>query len=488
MPNDIQNVWQGKLKEARKFLKNRIAWIQELTVGNGHYYYGQTDELPNIIIEGVNNSGTATQALRRKKQFIEAEGFEDEATGLKKIDKANHTFNDLLGEIAENLVKLEGFALRLYFNSEGEIAAIKNVPITWVRRRDDYTFAINRLMGERNYNSSQDVLIHEFDPSENPSERLRRIKAETKKNKGKQIGELYYCFEPKLGRNYDIYPVPSFYSGFDDIISDGKISSLEMNNIVQGWRAPIVISTGQIDNVTEDENGLTDLDKFNENVSEFLGEDASPVMHLQGRTPEEQPTVTTLSMTDVVDMTENATTRVGEKVCRLVGVPPVLCGFAKEGQLGNVQELENTMRLFVLSIKEWQGFITRKLEQLKPFIMDGESLDFTISNLQPFDFLPDKVIDRLTDAELRDMFELPMIEVSEGIEQPIARAEGATVNEHIKSLTGRQMQHIDRVVRKYNKEQLNETQAVIQLVSGFGFTEDEAKQYLGIEDGNDNTD
>ena len=53
------------------------------------------------------------------------------------------------------------------------------------------------------------------------------------------------------------------------------------------------------------------------------------------------------------------------------------------------------------------------------------------------------------------------------------------------------MQQLERIVRKYSKEQLNEVQAVMQLVSGFGFTEIEAKQYLGIEieeDGsNDNT-
>lgn len=425
--NQFKSFFKNAVEAARKF-KNRLAYIQDINQ-KGYWLYGELDDLPNIIIEGINNSGTATQAIKRKKQFIQAEGFKDEATGKKLVDKKGTSFNDLLGDIVENTVKIEGFALNLFFNSNGEIAAIKSVPIPWIRRKDDDTFVVNRLMGERNYNKSKDVTIRAYDPSEDPKTRARRIKEETKKNKGKQIGELYYCFEPKLGRNYDIYPVPSYYSGFDDIVTDGKISTLEMRNVVQGWRAPVIISTGFIDDINEDENGYTDLDRFNESIEEFLGEDASPVMHLQGRNPQEMPQVTTIDMKEVVDMTEKATTRVGEKVCRLMGVPPVLVGFAKAGQLGNVQEVKNMMTLFYLSVMEWQQWISSKLDVLKPNIQGGELLDFEISRLNPFDFLPDKVIERLSDAELREYFELPELEVEEPIiEEPEIKEDGSDDN------------------------------------------------------------
>lgn len=405
----MANTFSQIIKDVKRFAKNRIAYIQQLT-NKGYWYYGEADDLPNIIIEGVNNSGTATQALRRKKQFVQAEGFKDERTAEMLINKKGDNFNALLGDIIENVVKLEGFALNLFFNSNGEIASIKCIPLAWLRRKDDETFLMNRLMGELNRDRSKDIEIREFDFSEDKELRAKRIKTEVKKNGGKQVGELYYCFEKKLGRNYDVYPVPSFYSGFDDVISDGKISTLEMRNIVQGWRAPIIISTGVIDDVNLDDDGYTDLDKFNDNIAEFLGEDASPVMHLQGRTPEEMPQVTTIDMKEIVDMTEKATVRVGEKVCRLMGVPPILLGFAKPGQLGNVQEVQNMMSLFYMSIKEWQNWITERLDKLKPYMAQGESLDFEITRLNPFDFLPDKVIERLSDAEIREYFELPELE------------------------------------------------------------------------------
>ena len=420
--NNFNKKWSSVIGKVRTFAQNRIAYITQLS-SKGWWFYGTTDDLPNIIIEGINNSGTATQALKRKKQFIQAEGFKCEITANTPIDKKGGTFNSLLSDITENTVKMEGFALNLFFNSEGKIASMKSIPITWIRRKTDDTFVVNRLMGEQNYKKTEDIILREFDPTEDYAVRAARIKADTKNNGGKQLGELFYAFEPKMGRNYDIYPVPSYYSGFDDIVSDGKISTLEMRNIVQGWRAPVVITTGQIDDINLDENNLSDLDKFNESIEEFLGEEASPVMHLMGRTPEEMPQVTTIDIKEIVDMTEKATVRVGEKVARLIGVPPILIGFAKAGQLGNVNEVKNMMTLFYLTVTEWQNWIQRKLEVLKPCLVNGEMYDFEITRLNPFDFLPDKVIDRLSDAELREYFELPELEVEEPIEQVTEQVE-----------------------------------------------------------------
>lgn len=483
--------WKNAITDVRKFVKNRVAWIQEYT-GNGYVYYGVNDSLPNEIIEALNNSGTATACANRLNQFIQADGFKDEYTGKFRINK-HQEFDGLLSDITENEVKLQGFALQLFFNRQGKISAIKNIPIPWIRRKDDNTFVVNRLMGEQGKNVADEFTIREFDPTEDANERLQRITEETRKNKNVQKGELFYCFRPKLGRNYDMYPVPSFYSGIDDIISDGKISTLELRNIMQGWRTPIIISTGPIDNENEirdyegEGTGRTQLDVFNDNIESFLGEDAAPVMHLMGRTEEEKPTITTIDMKEIVDMTEKGTLRVGEKVCRLMEVPKILVGFAQAGQLGNVNELKNQMDLFYNTIINRQNFITEKLNILKPFIQNGEGLDFEISKLNPLTLIPDSVVARLTDQEIREIYEIPQVESSQSIEQGTTtegigeEVQAVQVNEHLKTLTGKQQQQLERINRKFHKGDLTEAQAVIQLTGGFGFTQEEAKKYLGIE-------
>lgn len=56
------------------------------------------------------------------------------------------------------------------------------------------------------------------------------------------------------------------------------------------------------------------------------------------------------------------------------------------------------------------------------------------------------------------------------------------INESVKNLTGRQMQGIERIVRKFSKDQLTETQAKMMLMSGYGFSDSEAMVWLQTED------
>ena len=56
------------------------------------------------------------------------------------------------------------------------------------------------------------------------------------------------------------------------------------------------------------------------------------------------------------------------------------------------------------------------------------------------------------------------------------------LNDSVKNLTGRQMQGIERIVRKYGKGELTEPQAKLMLKSGYGFTNEEANVWLQIEE------
>ena len=60
--------------------------------------------------------------------------------------------------------------------------------------------------------------------------------------------------------------------------------------------------------------------------------------------------------------------------------------------------------------------------------------------------------------------------------------ETTEVNESLKNLTGRQMQGIERIVRKYGKGQLTEAQAKLMLKAGYGFSEEDASVWLTNEE------
>ena len=56
--------------------------------------------------------------------------------------------------------------------------------------------------------------------------------------------------------------------------------------------------------------------------------------------------------------------------------------------------------------------------------------------------------------------------------------EETKVNESLKNLTGRQLQGIQRIVRKFNKEELTFDQASQLLKSGFGFNDEEVNAWI----------
>ena len=56
----------------------------------------------------------------------------------------------------------------------------------------------------------------------------------------------------------------------------------------------------------------------------------------------------------------------------------------------------------------------------------------------------------------------------------------SAVNENLKNLTGRQHQALLRIVNQFQKQRINEAQAILMLKSSFGFSDVEAKTMLGI--------
>ena len=398
--------------------QNAVAVILK-NEASDRYFYGQFDNLPNTIIEAVDNSGTATACAGRLAEFIEADGFIQDGLDTVKANK-DQTLRGLISEAAVNISYLKGFALRVIFNNAGQIVKIYNQDIKTIRRVSG-GFEVNPLMGDYGKIEKETFWVPEFDIERSPQER-RRIISEQVRKYGEQKGEILYVFKKGLGRYYDIYPVPDYYASIEDVIADGKISSLELRNIAQGFRTPVIISTGPIDDQTEDDEGKTPQDYFDEQLQNFTGEDASPILHLKGATEEFKPSVTVINVAEILDQADRASDRIAKRVARAFKVPDILIGIAREGQLGNAQELKNQMGLFALTVFRLQEMIKGAFDQLAPLLalpgmeLLGEKPDFTLSTLKPFDYLPKEILDRLSDTEVRELYEIDL-EATEAVEQ-----------------------------------------------------------------------
>jgi len=473
--NFVENFANLRLKIAQA-AKNAVAVILK-NQANKRYYYGELDNLPNTIIATVDNSGTATACIGRLEQFIKADGFQQEGLDDVKVN-ARQTMAALLDEVTTNVAYLEGLAIRLVFNNIGQVSKMYNIDVKTLRKVRD-GFEYNPLNGEIGKSENETLFYPEFNPERTPEER-RGIIAKQVQEHGEQLGEIFYVFRKGLGRYYDIYPVPRYYASIEDLVSDGKISRLDLRNLSQGFRTPVIISTGPIDDQNKDEEGYTPQDYFDAALEEFTGENASPILHLKGNTEEFKPTVTTINVAEILDQTDRASDRIAKRVARVMEVPDVLVGIAKEGQLGNVQEVKNQMALFALTVYKKQDLIKQSFDLLKPFYgIPGldQNTDFTLTTLKPFDFIPDAVIANLTPEEQKELFQINLT-ASQPTSPAGVPAQAAERNDALTNLTGKQLQNIQRIVRKFNKEELTYDQAALMLSQGFGFTEEQVGAWL----------
>lgn len=385
-------------KIVSSWVKNAVAFIQKDS--NGYFRFGEDDRLPNRIAYAVNDSGTARACITKLEQFIQGDGFIDKTLSATP---ANHeqNFDDLLADLAMGVAYFKDVTYRVLFDNTGQPAVWLSVPSQQIRRKGG-GFVWNVLVGEEGHTRANDKYLKPFNPKESPQERLERVQKQIN-SYGEQVGDLVYFYKKTIGRYGDIYPIPDYYSGIADIRSDAAISDLENRNITKGFRTPVIIATGPVDDKTEDEDGLTDQDHLNTALEKFCGEDAASALHLPATTGETPPKVTTIPIADILDATDKATDRVGRKVCRHFTVPPVLVGFSTSGQLGNNQELVNTMKLFNMTVNNYQRMIANALKLTIP------NKDFTIKNLNLFNYLPDNVLALLTPDELRETYELPAL-------------------------------------------------------------------------------
>ena len=472
-------------KQGAQFLgapKALLASIRDnIGLGGRYWRWGEQDNFPNIIIDSANDSGTARDCIDKLHTFIIGKGIKDKEF-FKRMANNSQTWEELDDEISLQLAYVPAITLRVIYDAGGRPSKFYNLPVQNIRRRHDGQFIYGEELGDpqgfKMFQAWKREIIPAFGTHKTPAE-IREMIAKQRAEYGRQVGELLYLYTPGVGLNYKYYPVPKWSAGLHDINADAALSLHEESQVANSFKGAIVIETRPLDRHQLDANNETEADRFENMIEQASQPDGGSVIHLETIGSDgEGSKITPLNIQHQMDATEKATDRIAKKVCRLFGVPPILLGIETAGKLGNNQELVNYMKLFNLTLRRKWKLKERMYRALFPNV---PAENFETEPLEIFDYVPDELIKRLDLQTLLKMYNIES--VAEEIEQE-AQAANVTpreVNEHLKTLTGKQQQQLDRIVRKFGKEELNEAQAVLQLVAGFGFTEDEARTYLNIE-------
>ena len=254
----------------------------------------------------------------------------------------------------------------------------------------------NPTLGQKLYQKNKDRVYPAYFGAELPFDLVT--------NKDYANGEILYCYNYSPFNSY--YPVPNYYSGIEEIRTSAELAKMDLELSLNGFMpSAIVTVVGSIDDKTKDDEGKTEMDYIREDFKRFTGEEKSDglsgrfkgmLMHAPSK--EDLPQVTTFDAKSILDASNTKRDIVGREVCKLFGVHPVLVGFSDANILGNQQSLANCSTELNRVVRNKKMLISEAFSLLFP------QYDWTISEYMPINYVPDALLQDMTQDERRQKF------------------------------------------------------------------------------------
>lgn len=364
--------------------------------------YGAGNLLPQQIMATVYDSGTATACFRRLSRFIKADGFREEASGKAVVGFHGETADALLSQLVPYVAMFTAPVLAVRFSLGGEFQGVEVLANETVRRlkkteaNGNYAFVSNEKLGTRDYQGKDDVFYHAFAPGMDAGLIRRQIKEQLREH-GYYNGHLLYLYDRLPGQN--VYPVPLYWSAKEDMETDAALGRVERKEVKSGFRpdAWVTVIGPEYSDVTNDKGELVDSPKMEQMmgvIKDLKGSDTdSSVLITAAAKKDEVPQIHSFESKALSRMSDQ-TDRIARKVCKAWGVPPFLVGVETPGKLGASSEIFNLIALFQMDVVEAQGMLQRLFESLFP------GPDWSISTLNPVQFIPDQIWATLTPEEI----------------------------------------------------------------------------------------
>lgn len=461
--------------------------------------YGEDDCLPLRIAQAVEESPATSACIATVSQFIKGSRFSDQNLMGLKVDQHGTTLWDFHTQLSDYLSLFEGFAVNFKYDFEGRITNAYILPFESVRfvkssSRDIKLLKYNPYFGTVEYKKDYTITYNAF----NPKTILNEIQAQGIAYQG----QVYYYGSTRP--LYKFYPVPKYWSGKDWIYVDGKIQEFHKENLDNGFFQSVLMNVigdpnqpsknPKYQEIYTDESGIkrtrsskTVGEEFNEQMGEaFSGSKKAGTALVQWSLNADTSTkiqaFPTNSNFDVLAGTLSDAIR---GITMATEVPAVLANLPQQqsslGSDGN--SIQKAVELMQSRVSSKQ----RKLELFYNEIllpMMGISAEVKIVNFVPVAQevkVEDKFWEILPESAKIEYIKQNVPGFSTLQIQPTVVESAVAeqvVNDSLKNLTGRQLQGIQRIVRKYNKEELTFEQAAQLLKTGFGFTDNDINAWI----------
>ena len=427
--------------------------------GIGYMLYGDRNDYPNYLVELFNKSAKHNAIIKSKVHYITGNGWtgSDEAqTFIAKVNRME-SLNELTRKVSLDVELFGGYYLELIWSATGQLAEVWHCDYTKIRTNKDNTQFWYKDEWKDN---KEDFIVY---PAFNPSFPT-----------GKQI--LYVKeYRPDMG----IYSLPGYFGALNYIESDIEISKTVLGNAQTGFSASKLIT---LPNGEPSDDEKRNIEKRFTN--RFSGSDGKKFILAFVNDSARKPIVEDLGASDItkedfakVDSLIQTNIFSGHQI-----TTPSIFGIAEAGKLGARSEMRDGYEIFKNTyVNSKQMHLEGVFNMLANFRgIQDPALKITPTEPIGFEF---------TEAILKEIAPKEWLLEKAGIDitkYPTAIAgtptEQLSVNEHIKSLKGREWQNMQRIIREFTKGKINREQATAMLKTGYALSDEEITTWLGSEE------
>lgn len=406
------SIIEGKKSAARHeyYTENKLV-TSHIDIAQNSYEFEQF-WLFDYLLDLVYDSPMARICLNRIKAFLYAKGFADKDSADFKVN-AKQTANQLLKRVIPYEGVFESYALVVKQNwPDMTVTEVICQPIEKVTKMLNGNYLVNPYRRNESglYLQQLNVEYAPYEPDTKPTDFKAMLERQFAAH-GKQIGRVVYIYDPEPGIG-EHYAIPTYFAGDADLKTDAQYSRLDLFKVENDFQASIMIKTGKFGrtNRRDKQSGneipnSSDKAEFDRTMKRFTSknpEERSSILHLEieGNVKEMMPEVTTLN-TNAGSVDLNARRHgIQSAVARNFSVPGVLVNLYQPGNIGDTKKIADEIALFNSVLDSRQERLTRGFSMIWP------DMDWSISSLDPIQFIPEQVWQTMTTDEKREFAKL----------------------------------------------------------------------------------
>lgn len=407
---------------------------------------------PQRVEEIAKRSYTTQSVIKRVADFLNGDGFVDPELGKIIVNDASFfgtSLNKLLTQISFTYATWNSIALHIGYNLNYRISSITHIPFSYCRmglhdqdgRVREIKYSTNWERDGRKEVSGRQVYDY---PVFNPDPDVIAAEIEEAGGIDNYRGQILY-----ITPEFYQYPLCSFDAVIDHAQAQSELGMAKVSNTQNSFLATMaILYPGEFESESERQ-------QFQDLIANKSGaRNMGSRIGLQDRsgTKKASDIFQPLSPPNLDRLYEFTEKSVVDAIMENEAMPKEILGVRPDTGMFNQANMEQAYTYYNSITRNRRASISEVIAML---MMNWENPVITDAAIAPQKYVQDGQTSSITSSS-----------------QPQA------VNESLKNLTGRQLQNIQRIVRKFNKNELTFEQAKQMLVNGYGFTDTDVNDWL----------